>query len=204
MNASIAAVRHVVELYRELGYIDCRWGLESQLNGYCHMVTPKELLFLGEVPRELWPEGTDQLRDECVARLREKSVFRSLPIEAKEFNDAYWTASPADRKGLRESFLAEHPELHYKDKPGWLRFGYPLSYNSDALEALVALMSVGEIPRAEYEPAIDLVKAAADDQMRWTLRNTFNGKMLADVEEKGRPSKWLTLRALQVLGWAGG
>jgi hypothetical protein len=46
------------------------------------------------------------------------------------------------------------------------------------------------------------VKAAADDQMRWTLRNTLNGKMLADVETKGGPSKWLTLRALRVLAWA--
>ena len=35
--------------------------------------------------------------------------------------------------------------------------------------------------------------------MRWTLRNSLNGKMIADVETKGQPSKWLTLRALQVL-----
>ena len=111
---------------------------------------------------------------------------------------------PSERPGFRERFLAEHPELHYKEKPGWLRFGYPLSYNSDALEALWALMRVGEKPRAEYQPAIDLVKAGADDEMRWTLRNTFNGKMLADIEAKGQPSKWLTLRALQVLRWAAG
>ncbi len=107
-----------------------------------------------------------------------------------------------ERTGFRERFLAEHPELHYKEKAGWLRFGYPLSYNSDALEALWALMRVGEKPRTEYEPALDLVRGAADEQMRWTLRNTFNGKMLADVETKGEPSKWLTLRALQVLEWA--
>ncbi len=59
-------------------------------------------------------------------------------------------------------------------------------------------------PRPEYEPALDLVRKTADKQMRWTLRNTFNGKMLADVETKGQPSKWLTLRALQVLEWASG
>ena len=108
----------------------------------------------------------------------------------------------AERVGLRERFLAEHPELHYKEKAGWLRFGYPLSYNSDALEALWALMRVGEKPRTEYQPAIDLLRTTADTQMRWTLKNTFNGKMLADVEVKGQPSKWLTLRALQVLEWA--
>ena len=35
--------------------------------------------------------------------------------------------------------------------------------------------------------------------MRWTLRNSLNGKMVADVDTKGAPSKWLTLRALQAL-----
>ncbi len=199
----IAALENLVDLYRELGIVDCRWGRESQLNGYCHMLTVKELLFLGEIPSELWPGGAAELRDACVAQLRDKQVFRSLPVESAEFNDAFWSAPAAEREGLRERFLADHPELHYKEKAGWLRFGYPLSYNSDALEALWALMRVGETPRSEYEPAIDLVRAAADRQMRWPLKNTFNGKLLADVETKGRPSKWLTLRALQVLDWAG-
>ena len=49
-----------------------------------------------------------------------------------------------------------------------------------------------------------VVRAAADEQMRWTMRNSFNGKMRANVEAKGKPSKWLTLRALQVLEWADG
>jgi hypothetical protein len=198
----IAALVNLVDLYRELGIIDCRWGRESQLNGYCHMLTVKELLFLGEIPSELWPDGAAELRDACVAQLRDKQIFRSLPVESAEFNDAFWSAKAAERTGLRERFLAEHPELHYKDKAGWLRFGYPLSYNSDALEALCALRSVGETPRAEYQPAIDLVRATADKQMRWALKNSFNGKMFADVEAKGQPSKWLTLRALQVLDWA--
>ena len=199
----IAALRSVVELYRDLGIVDCSGAWGYQLNGYCHMLTAKELLFLGEVPRGAWPDGTEELRDTCVAHQRDKEVFRCLPAESREFNDAVWTAKPAERDGMRDAFLAEHPELHYKEKPGWLKFGYPLSYNSDALEALWALMRVSESPRAEYEPAIELVLGAADKKMRWPLKNTFNGKMHADVENRGKPSKWLTLRALQVLEWAG-
>ena len=87
----IAALRNLVDLYRELGIIDCRWGRGYQLNGYCHMLTVKELLFLGEVPRELWPDGAEELRDACVAKLRDKQVFRSLPVESREFNDAIWS-----------------------------------------------------------------------------------------------------------------
>jgi len=172
------------------------------LNGYCHMLAPKVLLFLGEVPAELWPDGTQALKDECVDALRDKQVYRSLPDQFKQFQAEIWPLPAAERATGRERFVEEHSPLTYGDKPGWMRFGFPLSYNSDALEALAALMSVGEKPRAEYKPAIEVVRSAADEQMRWTMRNSFNGKMRADVEARGKPSKWLTLRALQVLGWA--
>lgn len=176
----------------------------STLNGYCHMLAPKLLLFLAEVPEDLWPEGARGLRDECVRVLRDRQVHRCLPEEAGEFFDIFYTARSGERTGLREQYLAGHPELHYKDKPGWLRFGYPLSYNSDALEALWALVQLGEPVREEYRPAIEAVRSAATPDMRWKLRNSFNGKMLADVEEKGRPSRWLTYRALRVLAWDAG
>lgn len=195
----VAALRYCVDLYRDLGCVDCREGRLYQLNGYCHMLTPKELLFLAEVPRELWPKGAVKLRDACVSALRDKQVFRCLPVESREFQDLLWSVPAAERHGLRERFLAEHEPLHYKEKPGWLRFGFPLSYNSDVLEALFALAGVGESRRPEYETAVGVVRDAADASMRWTLRTTHNGKMLADVEEKGKPSKWLTLRALRVL-----
>jgi hypothetical protein len=195
----IAALRSCVELYRSLGVVDCREGGDYQLNGYCHMLTPKLLLFLGEVPRDLWPDGARDLRDECVAKLRDKAVFRCLPEESREFTDAIWSLPSTERRGVRDRFITEHPDLHYKDKPGWRRFGFPLSYNSDALEALLALAAVGEPRRPEYEAAIALVRGGADALMRWSLRNSLNGKMIADVETKGAPSKWLTLRALQAL-----
>jgi hypothetical protein len=99
----------------------------------------------------------------------------------------------------RERFIKEHAPLEYTEKKGWKRLGYPLSYNSDALDALRALAAVGESWRAEYAPALEVVQTAADASGRWRLKNTFNGKMLADVEAKGEPSKWLTLQALQVL-----
>jgi hypothetical protein len=199
-----AALGYCVRLFEELGYVDCREGRDHQLSGYCHMVTPKLLLLLAEVPRDLWPDGAEGLRDECVAKLRDKQVFRCVPEEAREFNDAIWSMPAAERPGFRDRFLADDPALHYKDKAGWKRFGFPLSYNSDALEALAALRAVGEGPRPEYADAIALVRGSAAPDMRWTMRNTFNGKMLADVETKGEPSKWLTLRALQVLEWADG
>lgn len=198
----IAGLRSIAETYERLGFLGCRDLHPYSLNGYCHMLTPKVLMFLGDVPRELWPDGAEALRDACVEALRDKAIFRSLPKEFAEFQPVVWQASAKERDAVRERFIAAHPVLHYKEKPGWMRFGFPLSYNSDALEALWALMHVGEPPQAEYAEAIELVRGSADDQMRWALRNTFNGKMIGTIERKGKPSKWLTLRALQVLAWA--
>jgi len=212
----VAALRYCVTCFATFGCLDCgslsqepghlkREGARTySLNGYCHMLAPKLLLFLAEVPRELWPEGAVGLRDECVRVLRDKEILRCLPAEAREFFDLVWSAPASEREGLRERFLAEHPVLTYREKPGWLRFGFPLSYNSDALESLLALAAVGETRRPEYEAAIAAVEAARRTDGRWLVRTTHNGKMIADVETKGAPSKWVTLRALQVLRHFGG
>ena len=195
----IAALSTIATQSSEQGYIGCPSGFAHTLNGYCHMSVPKILLFLGEVPRDLWPAGAEELRDQCVATLRDKEIFRSLPRESAAFQEAIWEAPASKRAEARDLFIAEHPDLRYMDKPEWLRFGFPHSYDSDALESLHALAGVGEKRRPEYEPALEAVGAEADEKMRWKMRDSLNGKMLADVERKLMPSKWLTLRALQAL-----
>lgn len=195
----LAALGALAETTAEQGYVGCPSGVAHTLNGYCHMAVPKILLFLAEVPRSKWPAAAEALFDECIAIMREREVFRSLPKESQEFQEVIWDAPASKRAEAREQFISEHPELHYTDKPEWLRFGFPQSNDSDALEAMHALALVGEDRRPEYEPAIGAIEYEADDQMRWRLRHSLNGKMLADVERKLLPSKWLTLRALQTL-----
>jgi hypothetical protein len=195
----VAALARVAADVGEAGHLACGRREAYTLNGYCHMLAPKLLLFLGEVPRELWPDGAEAMRDECVRMLRAREIFRCLPEGSRAYLEVASKRKPAELPAVREQWLAEHGPLVYAEKPGWLKFGFPLSYNSDALESLAALAAVGEPARPEYESALAIVRSAADSEMRWALRNTFNGKMLADVEEKGQPSRWLTLHALQVL-----
>lgn len=85
----------------------------------------------------------------------------------------------------------------------WFKFGFPLSYTSDVLEALLALSEAGcaRDPRAKNALALVQEKRGADGC--WTLQHTLNGKMWTDIESKGKPSKWVTLRALRVLKAAG-
>jgi hypothetical protein len=51
--------------------------------------------------------------------------------------------------------------------------------------------------------ALELVLSKQDSAGRWKMEYTYNGKLWADVETKGQPSKWVTLRALRALKMAG-
>ncbi len=90
-----------------------------------------------------------ELEAACLGALRDKEVYRYLPQEAQGVPRPGARLPRSAKMGeQRDRFVAEHQPLHYGDKPGWLKFGFPLSYNSDALEALAALAAVGEPRRA--------------------------------------------------------
>jgi len=90
-------------------------------------------------------------------------------------------------------------DLQAVSKPGWLKLGFPLMYQTDVLELLCVLTDLG-IRDERMSDALDAVAARRGADGRWKLENSYNGKTLVDVEAKGRPSKWITARALYVLG----
>ncbi len=81
----------------------------------------------------------------------------------------------------------------------WFRFAFPRTYNADILEVLDALALAGYGRERRLSPAIELMLSKQDQEGRWKMEFSYNDKMLASIEEKGKPSKWLTLRALRVL-----
>ena len=71
-------------------------------------------------------------------------------------------------------------------------------WDTDALEMAGLLTRLG-YRDSRMQEAIDLILSKQDKQGRWTLEETFNGRFLVDIEQKGKPSKWVTLNALRVL-----
>jgi|AGTN01.3.fsa_nt_gi hypothetical protein len=89
--------------------------------------------------------------------------------------------------------------LNRASKPGWLRFGFPLAYQTDALEILDILTELG-IRDARMDDAIRIVLAKQDDGGRWKAENTYcSDRLLIPFEPKDEPDKWVTLRAMRVL-----
>lgn len=85
----------------------------------------------------------------------------------------------------------------------WFKFGFPLSYTSDVLELSLALAEAGYARDSRLAPALELIQSKRNAAGQWLLQHSLNGKMWADIEQKGQPSKWVTLRALRVLKMAG-
>jgi hypothetical protein len=99
---------------------------------------------------------------------------------------------------LQHHIYKRSHDLSKTSKPGWLHFGFPLMYQTDALEILCILTKFGYRDKRMQE-AIDLVVSKQDDQGRWKLENTFNGRFVVNIEQKGKQSKWVTLNALRTL-----
>ncbi|MDY6911897.1 MAG: nitrogen fixation protein NifH [Chloroflexota bacterium] len=105
-----------------------------------------------------------------------------------------------------EYFLQHHVHkrshsLDQVSKPGWLKFGFPLMYQTDALNILLILTKLGYHDDRMQE-AIDLVLSKQDNEGKWLMENTYNGRMQVNIERKGKPSKWVTLNALKAIkGW---
>jgi len=102
-----------------------------------------------------------------------------------------------------EYFLLHHvfKSSHHLDripKPGWLKFGFPLMYQTDVLELLGILTKLGYADQRMQE-AVDLLVSRQDADGRWALENTFNGRYQVNIEKKEEPSKWITMNALQAI-----
>ena len=177
---------------------------------HCTMCIPKLILCFAEIPEAERSESVRKAIEILVASLLENHVHVYVSSHRKAWQDVLAAAPKKEDlpKGetvkawiadQKRKFLEQQGYGEKAPKPGWLKFGFPLNYNSDILEALFALSRVGTSMSSALEEPLRVVRSKMTDQGTWKLENSLNGKMWADVEEKGKPSKWLTLTALRVL-----
>jgi len=95
---------------------------------------------------------------------------------------------------------AEYPHPYGKKPSGsWFKFGFPVFYVTDALQNLEALLTLGLAGDKRLKNLVSLVVEKRDDEGRWLMEYSYNGKTWVEIEEKKAPSKWVTLRALTAL-----
>lgn len=125
-------------------------------------------------------------------------ALSAVPVgsRTKEINDTIQQA--AEFLLIHHIFKRSH-NLKQKSKPGWLKFGFPLMYQTDVLEILDILTALG-IKDSRMDEAINIVIDKQDVFGRWKLENTYGSdRLLIPIGQKGEESKWITLRAMRVL-----
>jgi hypothetical protein len=84
----------------------------------------------------------------------------------------------------------------------WSRFAFPTWWHYDVLRGLEYLRRAEVTPDERAAEAIDLVESKRQGDGRWLLEVRYPGQMPVEIDEgEGRPSRWITLRALRVLDW---
>ena len=191
------------------GGIDCR-AMNTSLLSHCHMALPKLLLCFAEVPPARRSTAIEGAISWIVQELEDREVYYYVPGNRKAWQVA--RARARKQTDLPEGetrktwlakaearFLAEHGIGERTPKASWTRFGFPLNYNSDILEAMVALVTAGVPMSAALEKPLQVIRDRRMDDGVWRMEKSLNGQMWADVEVKGQPSKWITFSALMVL-----
>jgi hypothetical protein len=88
-------------------------------------------------------------------------------------------------------------------EPAWSELVFPTLWHYDVLRALDYLRAAGVEPDARVDEAVAVVLGRRQDGGRWLLdrrhKNTLHEALAGEV---GAPNRWVTLRALRVLGWA--
>ena len=96
-------------------------------------------------------------------------------------------------------------EVIERDRKGdfvWTRFAFPTWWHYDILRGLDYLRSASAAYDERLAEAIGLVESKRNADGVWLLDARYGGVMPVEVDQgEGRPSRWITLRALRVLNW---
>ena len=107
-----------------------------------------------------------------------------------------------ERRLCRRLSTGEMIERDRKGAAAWTRFAFPTWWHYDVLRGLEYLRRAGGAPDQRMAEAISLVMSKRDADDRWALGTRYPGTLpIPTDEEEGRPSRWITLRALRVLDW---
>jgi hypothetical protein len=185
-------------------------GMNNSLLSRCYVVLPKLLLCFGEVPpRQRSPalqEAIDWITQELVDhqvyiyRPGNRKAWDAVRPKSRKHADCPEGETPETwRDKARARFLEENGIGELEANTTWTRFGFPLNYNSDILEAMFALTTVDTPMSAGLDKPLKVILDKRGTDGLWRLEKSLNGQMWMDVEVKGKPSKWITLFSLIVL-----
>ncbi len=99
---------------------------------------------------------------------------------------------------MHHLFKADHHGYKIINK-NWLKLSFPWFYIYDVLRGLSVLTKLGYVNDERLSDAATLLLQKRLTDGTWLLESSPTGRMHANIEAVGKPSKWITLNALKVL-----
>ena len=166
-----AGERDAPQFYLRSGNSGPGFACSANLHQGCAWGAVKAMLALGKIPQEK--------RSETVKRAVQQGINFLL------------AGDPA---------RADYPTSDQtKPSQSWFRFGFPVFYVTDVLQNLEVLTALGVKREQGLDEALDLLLTKQGTDGLWSMEYTYNGKTWVNIEEKKKPSKWVSLRVLRVL-----
>lgn len=191
-RGALAACRHLFDPEEGFG---CQ-VIDHSLQPRCMMTVPKVLkAFLAVPPQQRSPEDRAVIR-QLVSLLKKFDLYRYVPAQLNTWYDWAYSASAAERRAAKPQWIEQGRAGPRKEKAGWTRFSFPHGYNSDVLEVLLLLGEAGVERDEVIDRGLEILLSKRSSRGMWKMVGGLNGKMWADIDQKGKPSPWITYRSL--------
>jgi len=97
-----------------------------------------------------------------------------------------------------------HNHLFMQDDKRYLKLSYPYRYRYDVLRVLEYFATAKSPYDIRMQPALDWLRSKRREDGCWYLENIHKGNIHLEMETKGRPSRFITLKALFIIDWQKG
>jgi len=98
---------------------------------------------------------------------------------------------------MHRLFMADHHQFNIINK-SWLKLSFP-NFSYDILRGLSVVTKLGYFKDERIKDAFEVLLRKQGSDGRWILESSPVGRMHATLEQKGKPSKWITFKALKVI-----
>jgi len=99
---------------------------------------------------------------------------------------------------MHRLFQADHHRYKVINRQ-WLKFSFPWFYGYHILRGLAVVTKLGYTEDERLRDALKIMLQKRRPDGTWLLEGAPTGRMQANIEAVGKPSKWITLNALRVL-----
>jgi hypothetical protein len=145
-----------------------------------------------------WPAHAKEKHSCFMGTICPMEAFSEIPKQEWTRQMKQTIEKSAEFLLMHRLFKADHHDFKVI-KQAWLTLSFPWFWGYNILRGLDVLTKLGY---AKDERLLDAVQILLEKRQKdgiWTLENAPVGRMQTNLEQKGKPSKWITLIALRAL-----